>query len=283
VPAGGEQRYYEGALELLVNRSLLSHFLKAQGVVVPEADVDARVGEQEQRFAQNNSSLAGALGAEGISLDRFKNEIRVSLQWNKFLTEKATDAELRRFFDVNRDAFNNSQVRASHILFSIDPDASEEIKDKARQRALEVKKEIESGKIAFAAAANKYSDDPANKEQPNGGDLGFFPRKGRYLEDFSAAAFAMKDVGAVSDPVLTDFGYHLIQLTDRKEGEAVAFEQIKDDVRRLYGGELQAAVARAERKTAKIEIKPMPSDLFGPSSAAPAAAAPKDATAPKQP
>jgi parvulin-like peptidyl-prolyl isomerase len=272
IPTGGEQRYYEGAVELLANSRLLSQFLNAQRVAVPQSEVDAQISEQQKVLAQNNSSLEAALMESGTSLEKLKDEIRRTLQWRKYVLDKATDAELKKYLDQNKAAFDGSQIRASHILLSVEPDASEDLKEKARQKAAAIKKEIEEGKLTFQEAANKHSEDPANKEQPNGGDLGVFPRKGKYLEDFAAAAFALPRVGAISDPVMTEYGCHLIQLTARKEGEPVNFDQVKDRVLSQYAVDLQANIVAEERKKAKIELKPMPVDFFAKPAPAPVVA-----------
>jgi parvulin-like peptidyl-prolyl isomerase len=284
VPPGGEQRFYEGAVELLIGTRLLAQFLNEQRVAVPQQDVDAQIAEQERALTQAGTTLAAALAESGTTLEKLKDEIRSTLQWEKYLREKATDAELRKYLDQNKDAFNGSQVRASHILILVDPDASEEVKEKARQKALAIKQEIESGKIDFATAANRYSEDPANRDQPSGGDLGVFSRKGKYLEDFSAAAFALDKVGAISEPVLTEYGYHLIQLTDKRAGEPITFEQARPAVMRQYAIDQQGAIVAQQRKAAKVEIKPMPPDLFAkpaaPESAKPAGGAEQPKTEP---
>ena len=141
-----------------------------------------------------------------------------------------------------------------------------------------IKKEIESGKITFADAANKYSEDPANKEQPTGGDLRYFPRK-KYTEPFSAAAFALK-TGAISDPVETEYGMHLIQVTDKKPGTAVDLKRYKEKILNQFAVDEQNRIVEEMRKTAKVDVQPMPADLFGPPAATSPATATPPATAP---
>ncbi len=92
-----------------------------------------------------------------------------------------------------------TQVRASHILV------------RTEEEALKLKKEIENGK-SFAQIAKEVSLCPSGQ---NGGDLGYFT-KGQMVKPFEDAVFSMK-TGEISNPVQTQFGYHLIQLTDKKD------------------------------------------------------------------
>src|SRR5205807_1467219 len=130
---------------------------------------------------------------------------------------RATPAELRSYFQKNKELFDGTLVCARHILLEVDPKAPADKKEDVKRRLLSIKKEIESGQIGFADAANKYSEDAGNKETPNGGDLGCFPRRGQFIDSFVAAAFATKP-GTISDPVETEYGYHLIQVTERRPG-----------------------------------------------------------------
>jgi peptidyl-prolyl cis-trans isomerase C len=198
----------------------------------------------------------------GVSIDEVRKQFEDRLRWSEYVTEHASDATLRRFVADHHDLFSGTQVRASHILIKLEPTASAAEKETARQKLAKIKKEIEGGTLTFAAAANKYSEDPANSGGA-GGDLDFFSLTSGYVEEFTDVAFRMKK-GAVSDPVETPFGMHLIQVTERKEGKAVDFEQNKPYILNAYGTELQKTVVTAERKKAKVDIKPMPKDLFPP-------------------
>ena len=155
-------------------------------------------------------------------------------------------------------------------MLKVEPNASEADKEKVKQKLASIKKEIEGGTISFAAAANKYSDDPANAGGA-GGDLDYFSLNTGLIEEFTDVAFKLKK-GMISDPVETPFGFHLIQVTDRKEGKEPDFEQNKPYIYNAYATDLQKEVVAAEKKMAKIDIKPMPKDLFPPE--APAATLP---------
>ena len=136
---------------------------------------------------------------------------------------------MRKYVADHRDLFRGTQVRASHILLKVEPNASEAEKEKVKQKLAAIKKEIEGGTISFAAAANKYSEDPANAGGA-GGDLDYFSLNTGLIEEFTDVAFKLKK-GMISDPVETPFGFHLIQVTDRKEGKDPDFEQNKPYIR----------------------------------------------------
>jgi parvulin-like peptidyl-prolyl isomerase len=87
----------------------------------------------------------------------------------------------------------------------------------------------------------------------NGGDIGFFPRKWAVAEPFAKAAFSLK-VGELSEVVHTEFGAHLIKVTERKNGTSSTYEKVKDDVRDYFVQEMRQSVIEQQRKVAKVEI-----------------------------
>ncbi|MBN1919063.1 MAG: peptidyl-prolyl cis-trans isomerase [Verrucomicrobia bacterium] len=162
--------------------------------------------------------------------------IQIEMGMNRLAEAKLTDEEL---------AGLDEQVRASHILVGVpQPNPNEEDFTKAKEKILTIKAEIEAGTKTFEAAAAEYSDCPSKAK---GGDLGFFPRQGAMVEPFAEAAYALK-VGEMSEPVRTQFGYHLIKPTERSKEpakEALINSKIMDVVRdiekvvkveRLYEG-----------------------------------------------
>lgn len=136
------------------------------------------------------------------------------------------EADLQRYFERVRGRFVDEEIRwASHILIAAAPDAEEE---RAEARALleELRERIQAGE-SFAELAQEYSDDPGSARA--GGDLGEVER-GMMVEPFEDALFAL-DEGALSEPVETRFGVHLIRLDRVRGGSEVALDDVRDQVR----------------------------------------------------
>lgn len=177
-----------------------------------------------------------------------------------------TDKEAKEKYDSDPDAFREKeQVKASHILINVAKDASKEEKDKALARATELAKKAREKGSDFAALARKNSEGPS---APSGGDLGYFER-GRMVKPFEDVAFGMK-VGEISNPVLTQFGYHVIKLIDRKEARVVPFEEVKGRITsNLKNTRINKAIRKkikelADQADIQILFKPSPRNSSSP-------------------
>ena len=183
------------------------------------------------------------------------NEMLIQQVIQQEVVAKVTvaDEEIQKFYDEQKDRFREpEQVRASHILIGVAQDAKPEEKEAAKKKADDVLAQVKEGKD-FAELAKANSTCPS-KEQ--GGDLGFFPR-GAMVKPFEDAAFAMQE-GQTSDIVETQFGYHIIKLTEKKAERTVPFEEVKD---RLKQGLTQQKTNTAvmawvdeQKKQANIEM-----------------------------
>ena len=123
------------------------------------------------------------------------------------------DADLKAYFDQNQATLAaKEERRASHILINASTSASDADKQKAREKAQSILDAIKKNPASFADAAKKNSQDPGSAVK--GGDLGFFAR-GAMVKPFEDAAYALKK-GEISGLVQSDFGFHIIQLTDIK-------------------------------------------------------------------
>lgn len=167
---------------------------------------------------------------------------------NKLRTDlKVDDAEVRTFYDQNRKDYERpEQIRARHILLRVKPERDDAATLAAAQAALA---RLQSGED-FAALARQLSDDEGTK--PNGGDLGFFGR-GQMVKPFDEAAWNAP-IGTLVGPIKTDFGYHLIQVQEKKAGGVQPFEQVQVAIRgRLINERVpQVAEARAKEIARKI-------------------------------
>ena len=135
-----------------------------------------------------------------------------------------SEQDLKSYYDQNVARLSGKEERrASHILITAAKDAPAAERDKAKARAQELLADVRKAPAEFADLAKKNSQDPGSA--PSGGDLDFFAR-GAMVKPFEDAAFAMKK-GDISDVVESDFGYHIIQLTDVKEPKQRSFEELR--------------------------------------------------------
>lgn len=150
--------------------------------------------------------------------------------------------EIRQFYESNAARFGEPEQRqASHILISIKPDASAADKTKALEKARQLAEQIRKSPSSFADLARKNSDDPGSAAK--GGDLGYFGR-GMMVKAFEDAAFSMKQ-GETSEPVLSDFGYHIIRVTGIRPGKTRTLEQVRAEI------EAELKKQRASRRFAE--------------------------------
>ena len=276
LPAGNQEQIYQDAINSLINSHLIFQFVSRLKIPVSDQQVDEGVASLQKDLKENGTDLDTQLQRFGMTLKSVRQEFANRFRWTDYLNKKATDAELKAYADSHKALFNGTQVKASHILLKIDPKASAAEKEKVREKLLGIKSDIEANKLTFSEAANKYSEDPGNAEG-GGGDIGYFGLNSGVIEEFAKPAFDLKK-GTISNPVETPYGFHLIQVTDRKEGTPFDFEQNKLLVKQVYAAELQKSVLSAERKKAEsagqIVIKPMPSDLFPPAPTDPGSTKP---------
>ena len=263
---------YKQAIDVITNTKLVVQAVKASKVSVSPAEIDAEIEKLKTALKEQKTDLANVLLDSGRSMEELRSELEQFLLWKKYVITVGTDAALNKYIADNKEIFNGDQVRASHILIKLDPDAAAAAKDAAKKKLLDIKQQVATGKLTFAEAANKFSEDEGNAEKV-GGDLGLFYRKGQFIESFAAAAFGLKK-GDISDVVESPFGLHLIKATDRKLGKPVnpTDPNVRNAALDAFAQERQEQLVLAAKKTAKIDIKPMPNDLFPPAPPATPAA-----------
>ncbi len=167
-----------------------------------------------------------------------------------------SDDDMKLYYDGHKDEFKTPEtVRARHILVRVETSASESDKKKAKEKAEDILKKIESGED-FVKLASEMSDDPGSKSK--GGDLGFFSR-GRMIKPFEDAAFSLKP-GEVSDVIETQFGYHIIKVEEKKDEAIETFDAVKERInQKLLQDQIKSKVTdfiEKAMKDAKVEMHP---------------------------
>ena len=217
-------------VDQLITDTLLEDFIDKQGLVVSQDEIESEVSKVRKNIAgsgeMNAQSLEKILIAVGSNLDEFKKSVKHSIALEKHFRNKLDDKTLEIFFEENKNLFNDESVRVSHILTDTNGMKTQEELSQALKQIKDVKIELNQG-APFEEMAKKYSHCPS---AIRGGDLGYIQRKGSFAKQFLDAAFFLKE-GEVSEPVQTEYGYHLIKVTDKKEGVKVSFKEVKERVR----------------------------------------------------
>ena len=237
-------------LSILIDDKLVRQFLRVHGPKVDPLEVEKQLAALEASQKKEGRTLEAYLKESGLSVETIKENFRLMLQLAKYIEAQATDDRVRAFYEANRDFFDQTTVRASHIVLRVGSLPPAE-RQKAVEKLRAIRTDLAVRKVDFAAAAAAHSQCPTAVK---GGDLGYIVRKFQVDEPFARAAFAMQ-VGEVSDVVETEAGYHLIWVTDRKAGKASRFEDVAQDARECFEVELKQNLLVELRKKAKIEIK----------------------------
>jgi peptidyl-prolyl cis-trans isomerase D len=160
-----------------------------------------------------------------------------------------TEQEAGAYYDQHKDSFKvEEQVKARHILVRVEDNATEADVAKAMETVKKIQAELKAGK-SFEDLAGKYTEDPSGAQ--TGGELGWFGR-GRMVKPFEEAAFALEK-GAVSEPVRTQFGIHLIKVEDKKAAGFEEFATVAEAIRRALA-EDRAAETLQDRLDQALEM-----------------------------
>ena len=204
---------------------------------VSQKDVDA---EFEEVKAQFGDEFQNALKESGLTEDSLRSNIKFNQLRNKAIADSITDEDIKAYYDQA-----SMELKARHIL----------VKDE--ETANEVIEKLNAGED-FATLAKELSEDTGSAE--NGGDLDWFT-VGKMVTEFNDAAYAL-EINEISKPVKSQFGYHIIQVTDKREIEDFGtLEEKKDAIKETLIANAQASTTYWQTvvadlvKEAKIEVK----------------------------
>jgi peptidyl-prolyl cis-trans isomerase C len=246
--------------DLISQRLIYLEARKAGAIPTDQEAADFLKGFWHQRFPSEDSFLV-ALKGFGLTKEQFVRDWQMNTGINKFVkktvedTVKVTPEQARAYYDAHPEEFQQGErVRARHILLRVPDGAAAGVDAQAKAKLQGIAAQIKRG-ADFGELAKANSEDPGSG--PKGGELGYFAR-GQMVAPFDSVAFALLP-GAVSDPVRTSFGWHLIKVEEKTQAGTIPFDEIKD---RLIGGltqkragdRIQAWVEELKQK-AKIKRK----------------------------
>ncbi|PTL84376.1 peptidylprolyl isomerase [Vitiosangium sp. GDMCC 1.1324] len=255
-------RLLKGALDNLIGEKLMEEQIKELGLSVTDAEVDAAVADvKRQNNATDDAQFERLLAGEGFTIASYKDFLRKQMSRMKLVQLKVTpkvkvsEEDLKSAYtQYTKMESGDAEVHARHILVQVDPKAKPEQVEAARKKALALAEEARKPGVDFAELAKKKSEGPSASD---GGDLGFF-RRGVMVPAFEKVAFTLKE-GEVSEPVRTQFGWHVLKVEEKRAVDVPPFDQVKGELEnRLKMQKTEKYVeqyVQELRQKASIEVK----------------------------
>ena len=236
----------------LILKEIINQEIEKRKIEVTDEEIQARKDEITEKIG-SKEKVEELLKRNNVSDKQFDKDIANEIKIDKLIeatqSTKISENDVKDFYNKNKAAFNYPErVRASHILIEANPaqikqeiiaqdkkgeltadDIDKKVKeamDNKMSFAQEVLKKAKANPDSFAALAKQYSDDKVSAQK--GGDLGFFTRNDM-VKPFADAAFTLKP-GTVSEIVVTDYGNHIIIVTDKAAAGIQPFEKMKDEI-----------------------------------------------------
>jgi peptidyl-prolyl cis-trans isomerase C len=259
-PPPPTRSFYRNVLDDLIGNRLLYKDLAAQKKAATPKEIEDQIATIRAKF-KSDEEFDQMLASRGFDRDRLAQEVAESLTVNHWVQDtvipslEVSDAEAQKFYEENQDRMVQPEtVKARHILVAVPADATPEQKAEKKKKAEELRAKIAGG-ADFAAVAKESSDDTGSGAR--GGELGWL-RKGQTVPAFDQVAFSLEP-GKLSDVVESKFGYHLIEVEDKKPAGKLSFDEVKDRIVELIKQhDLENAIHAkldALSSKAKIEIK----------------------------
>jgi peptidyl-prolyl cis-trans isomerase C len=214
--------------DAVITKKLLDKAVKDEQISVSDAELDEAIAKFKEN-TQPGVTLEDLLAGNNMTMDEFRKSLSNDLRINKLIeahitnAAQPTDAELQAYYSEHKEQFLKPEsVTASHVLISIAEGDTDEQKLAKKARAEDLRAKLAAGED-FAKCASENSDCPSKAQ---GGNLGAF-RRGQMVKPFEDAAFSQKkdEIGPV---VETQFGYHIIKVTEHEEAKEIPLEEVKD-------------------------------------------------------
>jgi peptidyl-prolyl cis-trans isomerase C len=258
---------YQNVKNTLIANILLTKAAEKSSLAVSDEEIGKEIAQIEASIAANapeGTTLQSELAENGVKFDEWKEELRKQILVRKMIDEKTVNVEpasvieITKFYEENVEEFKKPEtVAASHILLAFKPDDTDETKAQKKAELEKIRAEILAGGD-FAALATKHSDCPSSQQ---GGQLGTFAR-GQMVPEFESAAFA-QETGKIGEIVETQYGYHLIRVTEHASAGVRPLAEVRDQLQRYLDGKKKqdALMAYIEELKTGADIQDVKPDL----------------------
>ncbi|MEI7473496.1 MAG: peptidylprolyl isomerase [bacterium] len=238
--------YKDKVVNDLTVEELLKQQAKKENVSLTPEDTKKAISDIEKKFG-GSQGLEKMLQTNKISREMFETDVKHQILVDKIvegtkMLKPVSDDDVKKYFDTNKETFFKSpeQVHASHILVNDE------------KQAKLIVDQLKKNPADFSKLAKKYSKD--TQSALKGGDLGYF-QAGQMVPEFAAACKTLTP-GKISEPVKTQFGYHIIIVIDKKKGGYVAFNDVKASIKDYLNGQQKMDIYKKlvtnARATAKV-------------------------------
>ncbi len=225
------KEFKRGLLDQMIDEKLLIQQAEKKEIAVTPEEIDQGMDEIRGRF-DSEMEFQNEITKQGLTGENFRENLGQQIKVIKLTNQEVraqisppTEEEVRTYYRENEEAMVvPPQIRARHILITLNGKTEEEAKNKIDEIYAKAKKTPQN----FSNMAEEYSDGPSALR---GGDLGYFSRT-EMPQSFSDAAFDL-DIDEISEPVQTRFGYHIIKVVGKRASEKRTFSEIKDQLKNL--------------------------------------------------
>ncbi len=247
----------------ILEQLIMQEVLRQASIKEPVKDIDKKI-EQELEVIKKEfgtiKNFKNYLPNKNMTDKEFKIYLTNKVQLNEYLKKSGVidphipEERIKEFYEKNKNSFKSGdRVKVRQILLSVEQNATNETKKQVLEKANKLREMIISGKD-FAKIAKEYSKSAEAVQR--GGEIGIIKR-GYMPKEFDKIAFSIKK-GEISQPIKTQFGYHIIEVTDRQDAKVAPYKDVRDFIRKF----LQEGVTSKNmeshlqkiRKEAKIEI-----------------------------
>lgn len=247
--------FKEDILNRMIQDELVYQKSEDKKLVPSDEEVNKQYDEFKKSIGDNGEYIKKLKDAgidEAFLKDQMKKDVAIQNYSAEYIANlKTSNDDLNKYYNDKKEEFRKEEVKASHILISTQDAEGKALSDKdkanKKKEAEDILAKIKAGED-FGDLAKKYSNDPGSAK--NGGDLGFFA-KGVMVAEFENTAFSLEK-GKVSDLVESEFGYHIIKVTD-KVNEIKPFAEVKDEIKEKIEQEKYNAHINEIQKNSKIQ------------------------------